>query len=314
MIDRSVISEIVKSNLRSSGELKQKIDNISRSMCSIAIVLEYDKDPESFSVKVISPYINLTRPEIITASPLKTSSGELIIPEVGETVLLYAIGGAKDDDVEYYYTTHTSLTATPFAMNKPYSEYFNNARVGFTRGLTQTFKGYAGGRYIKKVLEKRGLSKIINSSGTFVIYQDEEDSLLEIRGADDYTIKMQVGDNGNVKIGFCDDVNDVQGTGSANIEIDSGLNGSVDIKSMGGDINIETTTGDVVINTTTGLLKFKTNDDIELDPGSGKKVWIKGDLYVDGDIKWNYSTTPTTASTHIHGTGVGPSAAPNPGS
>ena len=39
-----------------------------------------------------------------------------------------------------------------------------------------------------------------------------------------------------------------------------------------------------------------------------------GDVKTDKDVTWLAKSTPTKASTHIHGTGVGPSAAPKPGS
>jgi len=39
-----------------------------------------------------------------------------------------------------------------------------------------------------------------------------------------------------------------------------------------------------------------------------------GDMKTDKDVTWLAKSTPTKASTHIHGTGVGPSSSPNPGS
>lgn len=39
-----------------------------------------------------------------------------------------------------------------------------------------------------------------------------------------------------------------------------------------------------------------------------------GDISTEKDLTWKSTTTPTHASTHIHGTGVGPSDKPMPGS
>lgn len=69
--------------------------------------------------------------------------------------------------------------------------------------------------------------------------------------------------------------------------------------------------------TDTALLTLNFLDDTLTLSGD---LLIEGDMTVDGkldvgdDITWNNNTVKTTASTHIHGTGVGPSASPNPGS
>lgn len=46
----------------------------------------------------------------------------------------------------------------------------------------------------------------------------------------------------------------------------------------------------------------------------GDIIVKEGELKVGKEITWNNDTIATKASTHIHGTGVGPSASPNPGS
>lgn len=41
---------------------------------------------------------------------------------------------------------------------------------------------------------------------------------------------------------------------------------------------------------------------------------VKGDITTTGEVTWNSESAATKASTHIHGTGVGPSSAPQAGS
>lgn len=72
---------------------------------------------------------------------------------------------------------------------------------------------------------------------------------------------------------------------------------------------------DIIIDSSTSIKMKK--DEVTI---KSKKVIldgdasIKGKLEVDKDVIWNNATTPTHSSTHIHGTGTGPSASPNPGS
>jgi hypothetical protein len=82
----------------------------------------------------------------------------------------------------------------------------------------------------------------------------------------------------------------------------------------------------LVITDNSSMVCQFSESKIELKLGSNKvtiesskitlegDVVVKGKLDVDQDISWNNSTVKTTASTHTHGTGVGPSSSPTAGS
>lgn len=320
MIDAEIL-DFAKNTLKSVQSLEYRIDSINTVKMLFGFVLKvleegdefYKSYPEGSAIIKIPDNEGNYEHQII-AIPIRNSHGAYELPDIGTTVLINVIGSKSLHANVYYYSLQAPLMQNVFYENREFLNYYNIESVGFEVLQNADSNHQIAGRYGKKVFENVGKAKIVASTNTFVIYQNETDKELEIRGGDDYIVKLYTGNNGSIKIGFLDYSNDTDDTGSADIELNAGISGNIDFKTMDGVVTIETTSGDIKFETTTGIIKLITNEDIELEPGSGKKVWIKGDLYVDGDIKWNYSTTPTTASTHIHGTGVGPSAAPNPGS
>lgn len=273
------------------------------------------------SVKVMVPAWNAMGTPFTWARPLRIGHGTLEIPKIGSTVILFGMGDTSSMSAVMYYINAAPIDENAIGNYTDFQGYFNTEDLGFTRNPASTYKGYIGGRLVKKVLENPSEARLIASTKKFAIYESDKDKELQIRADDNFNIKIHTGDEGKIQIGYLHPINDTLQTGNADIEIDAGVAGDVDIDTIDGDIDVKTTTG---------IIKLQSGNNSITISNSGIHIigdtFISGTLMVSQEIHWKtvgfsptgtppYATaTANRGSTHMHPTAVpGPPSPPTPG-
>jgi hypothetical protein len=327
-MEESQLRELIKYHVKTYKDLKDNVDNLNLNTPMLGIVIDTAKNTSnsntyySFgSVKIQIPHTASAGSEYVWASPLRNLSGSFDIPFIGSTVLVYFLGSPSDGSVRHFYSNISTMDANPFAEYPGYGDYFNTEKIGFTFKPSIAYKGHIGGRYVKNVMENPGEAKLISSTNTFVFYQSDKDKEIHLKGANDYFIKMHVGDKGKIQMGYLDEITDSTQTGSADMEIDLGIEGYATVQTIDGSVVVKTTTGDIKLQS--------GNNYINITPSG---IYIVGNTYISGttmvsqEIHWKtVGFTPTgnppyntalanKGSTHMHPTAVpGPPSPPTPG-
>ena len=328
MSENNICFRLVKRNAKTYKGLQNELDNINTAAPALGIVLEVSKNTSSSntyygfgSARVVIPSLTAMGVEDIWALPLRGSFGSVEIPIVGSTVLVYTMGDISNGVTNHYYTNTAPLDSNPYVEFPGYPDYYNPEDIGFTFKSSESYKGYIGGRYVKKTIENPGNAKLISSTNTFVFYQSETLKEVELKGADEYFIKMHVGDKGKIQMGYLDAVTDATQTGSADMEIDLGIEGYATVQTIDGSVVVKTTTGDIKLQAGSNYINITPNG-----------IYIVGNTYISGttmvsqEIHWKtVGFTPTgtppyntalanKGSTHMHPTAVpGPPSPPTPG-
>lgn len=326
-MDDIIVRDLIKQSVETAADIYKSISNLSFNSPVIGFVVrtyEDSKNPNLFyghgSVEVVIPKNSYILTSFVIATPLVAGHGNFEIPIVGSTVLVFSIGDTQNNITRYYYMNASPIDSNPFNDFKDFAQYFNTQKLGFAHSTVNNFKGYVGGRFVKKVLDNPGQCKIVASTEKFIIYESDKDKELQIRAEDDFHMKLQVGDEGKIFIGYSHPKNDTSQTGNADVLIDVGIEGSVEV---------DTVDGHVEVRTTTGYIFLQSGDcSIDITPNG---IFIKGDVFIDGEtmisknIHWNtvgftptgtppYNTaTRNIGKTHTHPSPTGPTGPPIPG-
>jgi hypothetical protein len=332
-MDDYLLSEFIKKVYYSIEELNSKIIERTSVQNKIGIVLRVlDSSSPNYKLfpkgatEIIVHDNDYTGNSIITAMPMRTGHGNFELPNPGSVVVVKSLGNPDTKLYNHYYDMSAPIEYNPIHDDGGYYNFFNTEAVGFTF-RNQTFDGYIGGRYVKKVFSNPGKAKIINSTNTFVFFQDEANKQIELKGADDYQMKLHVGDKGQIRMGYLDDLTDATQTGSADYDLDLGIKGNATIQTIEGNVNVRVTTS---TGSNKGYIKLQAGSCSITISQDG--IYIAGNTYISGetmvsqDIHWNtvgfsqttpplYSTaTRNIGRTHMHPTAVpGPPSPPTPG-
>jgi hypothetical protein len=331
MINDDELYDLIKHNTKNYKNIRDRLDNLSKNAPMLAIVLEVSSNKTSRdtyygfgSVRVFAPELVSSGMEDVWAIPKRGSFGSMELPKPGYTVTVYSIGDVVNNSVIYYYENSAPADGNPYIHFLGYGDYINPEPIGFTFKPSIRYKGYIGGRYSKYVMENPGEAKIVSSTNTFVFYQSDKDKKIELKGADDYTTNLQVGDNGKINIGYVDETTDAVQTGSADLDVDLGINGDAIIQTIRGNVNIKVS---VSTGNTNGYIKMQAGSNSITISANG--IHIVGNTYISGlamisqEVHWNTGGFPPTGyigaqanrgTTHIHPGGTGPSGPPQPGS
>lgn len=326
-LSESDVRYILKSIKESFDKTEKGFKNVSLNSFKLGFVVEQSKNTSSTdtyidygSVKVIVPEYYSNGTLTMWAIPLRLGMGSLEIPPIGGTVIVIGMGDMDRLSTMCYYINMSTISSNPLYLNYNFQGYFNTEQLGFTRNPAIPFKGYIGGRFVKKVLENPSDCRLVASTNKYMIYESDTDKELQIRTDDDFKIKIHTGDEGKIQIGYLHPINDTAQTGNVDVEIDAGTTGDVTIETIDGDIHAKTQTGNVFLEAGSCSIKVTPNG-----------VYIVGNTYISGllmvskEVHWQtvgfsptgtppYATaTANRGSTHTHMTGVGPSAPPTPG-
>ena len=328
MIDEDELYKLVKRNTKTYRDVRNDLINVNISAPTLGIVIQVSKNrttSDTFygfgSARIVVPSLTSLGFTDIWALPLRDSFGSVEIPKEGSTVMVYTLGDVSKGIHSYYYRNSAPLDSNPHVEYSGYPDYYNPEDIGFTFKPSEGYKGYIGGRYVKKTIEDPGNAKLIASSNTFVFYQSETSKHIELKGANDYQMKLHVGDNGKIQIGYLDEITDATQTGSADLMVDLGIEGDADISTIDGNVTVQTTTGEIKLQAGNNYIKITTGG-----------IYIVGNTYISGttmvskEIHWQttgFSPTGTPpyntavankGSTHMHPTAVpGPPSPPTPG-